>query len=62
MKACGGVDVYTHVFLTSALAGGELSASRTGLFTPGERAPRTHWVGSWVDPEQVRTTWRRENS
>jgi hypothetical protein len=27
------VDVYTHVLLTSALAGGEWSASRTGRFT-----------------------------
>jgi hypothetical protein len=38
MKACGGVDVYIHIFLTSALAGGEWSASRPGRFTPGERA------------------------
>jgi hypothetical protein len=21
-----------------------------GRFTPGERAPGTHWVGCWVDP------------
>jgi hypothetical protein len=31
MKAYGGVDVYIHIFLTSALAGGELPASRSGL-------------------------------
>jgi hypothetical protein len=37
MKAYGGVDVYIHIFLTSALAGGEWTASRTGLFTPGEK-------------------------
>jgi hypothetical protein len=38
MKAYGGVDVETHIFLTLALAGGEWSASRPGRFTPGGRA------------------------
>jgi hypothetical protein len=37
-------------FLTLELAGGEWSASRPGLFTPGERAHGTHWIGSLVDP------------
>jgi hypothetical protein len=50
MKAYGGVDVQTHIFLTSALVGGEWSASRPGRFTPGERASGTHWIGGWVDP------------
>jgi hypothetical protein len=45
MKAYGGVDVYIHVFLTSALVGGEWSASRPGRFTPG-----THWIVGLVDP------------
>jgi hypothetical protein len=49
MKAYGGVDVQIHIFLTSALAGGEWSASRPGRLIPGERAPGTHWIG-WVDP------------
>jgi hypothetical protein len=49
MKAYGGVDVYNHVFLTSALVGGERSASRPGRFAPGGRAPGTHWIGDWVD-------------
>jgi hypothetical protein len=35
-------------FLTSALDGGEWSASRLCHFTPGERAPGTHWIG-WID-------------
>jgi hypothetical protein len=39
-----------HMFLTSVLAGGEWSASRPGRFTPGERAPGTHWIGGWMDP------------
>jgi hypothetical protein len=34
----------------SALVGSEWSASRPGCFTPGERAPGTHWIGGWVDP------------
>jgi hypothetical protein len=48
MKAYGGVDAQIHVFLTSALVGGERSASRPGLFTLGEKAPGTHWIGGWV--------------
>jgi hypothetical protein len=45
MRAYGGVDVYIHVFLTSALAGGEWPASRPGRFIPN-----IHWIGGWVDP------------
>jgi hypothetical protein len=48
MKACGGVDVYSNIFLTSAQVGGEWSASRSDRLKPRERAPRTHWIGSWV--------------
>jgi hypothetical protein len=50
MKAYGGVDVEIQVFLTSALVGGNWSASRPGRFTPGGRASETHWIGGWVDP------------
>jgi hypothetical protein len=50
MKAYGEVDVYIHIFLTSALAGGEWSASRPGRFTSRESAPDTHWIGGWVGP------------
>jgi hypothetical protein len=50
MKAYGGVDVYIHIFLTSALAGGEWSTSRPGRFNPGESASGTHWIGGCVDP------------
>jgi hypothetical protein len=49
MKAYGGMDVLIHIFLTSTLAGGEWSASSYGRFTPGEKAPGTHWIGGWVD-------------
>jgi hypothetical protein len=37
-----------HVFLTSALVGGELSASRPCRFTPRQRAPGIHWIGGRV--------------
>jgi hypothetical protein len=36
--------------LTSALDGGEWSASRPGSFTSRERAPGTHWIGGCVGP------------
>jgi hypothetical protein len=49
MKAYGGAAVYIDIFLTSSLVGGEWSTSRPGRFTPGERAPGTHWRGGWVD-------------
>jgi hypothetical protein len=45
MKTYGGEDVHTQVFLTSALIGGEWSASRPGSFIPGERDSGTHWLG-----------------
>jgi hypothetical protein len=41
MKIYKGVDVLTHVFLTSALLGGEWPASGSGHFDPDERAPGT---------------------
>jgi hypothetical protein len=50
MKAYEEVDVYIHIFLTSALVGGEWSASHPGHFTPGERAPVTLCIGGWVGP------------
>jgi hypothetical protein len=39
--------------LTSALDGGEWSASLPGSFTPTERAPGTHLIGVWVSPRTV---------
>jgi hypothetical protein len=56
MKTYGGAAVYTHVFLSSALFGGERSASRLDRFTPG-----AHWIEGWVGPEPVWKTWRSEN-
>jgi hypothetical protein len=39
MKAYGGVEVETHIFFISALAGGEWSAS-----PPEKEPPGTHWI------------------
>jgi hypothetical protein len=57
MKTYGGVDVQTHLFLTSALAGAEWSAFSPGRFTAGKRSFGTHWIGGWFG---LRTSWRRE--
>jgi hypothetical protein len=45
METCGGVDVEIHVFLISALVGGEWSARRPGGFTFRERAFCTYGTG-----------------
>jgi hypothetical protein len=38
---------------TLVLVVGEWSASLPDRYTPGERAPFTHWIGGWVGPELV---------
>jgi hypothetical protein len=48
IKTCGRVALLLHAFLTSALNGGEWSASLSGLFTRWERNPGTHLVGNCV--------------
>jgi hypothetical protein len=52
MEALGGERWYSSCsFSTSALDGGEWSASRPGrAFTPRERTHGTHWKGGWVGP------------
>jgi hypothetical protein len=45
-----GEWMYIHVILTSALYGGEWSASYPGCFTPGKSAPATQWTIGWVGP------------
>jgi hypothetical protein len=40
-----------YSYLTSALGGGEWSASHPGhALPPRERTPGTHWTGGWVGP------------
>jgi hypothetical protein len=45
-----GSGYIDHIFLTSALVGGEWSASCLGRFIPGKRAPGTHWIGGGMGP------------
>jgi hypothetical protein len=42
--------------LTSALDGGEWSASRPNRFTPRERVTGIHWTGGWVGSRAVLET------
>jgi hypothetical protein len=55
----GGVKIY---LLSSAVEGGEWSASRFVRFTPWEGAHSTHWI-VWIEwaAEPVWILWRREN-
>jgi hypothetical protein len=48
MKTYGEVDVYIHIFLTSAIVRDEWSASRPCRFTPRERASGTNWIRGWM--------------
>jgi hypothetical protein len=46
-----GEEYSSYSFSTSALDGGERSASRPGrAFTLGERTPGTHCTGGWLGP------------
>jgi hypothetical protein len=44
MKMYGGMEVYIHPFLTSALFAGACSAS-----FPAQRAFGSQWIGGWMD-------------
>jgi hypothetical protein len=59
MKAYVGVDVWIHVFLISALVGGEWPASYPCRFTPREITTCARWIEDCVGP---RMTWRKERS
>jgi hypothetical protein len=50
MQMHGRMEVQFQVFLTQTLDGGESSALLPGRLTAEERAPGTHWIGSWVGP------------
>jgi hypothetical protein len=56
VKMYGGVDVYIHIILTSALVEGELSTSLLGRFIPHEKALVTHWVDPGVGLDDVGKT------
>jgi len=44
------VELQLHTLLTSALDGGEWSASRPSRFILRVRAPGPHWIGDWMGP------------
>jgi hypothetical protein len=44
------VEVQLHVFLTSAVDGGDSSASHSGRSIPGERTLGTHCIRGCVGP------------
>jgi hypothetical protein len=48
MKTYGRVTIWIHVFLTSALDGGEWSAARSDVFTLGQWATGTHCIEGWM--------------
>jgi hypothetical protein len=52
MKAYLGIYIYIyiHILLASVLVEGERSDSRSGSFTPEERATGAHGIGDWVGP------------
>jgi hypothetical protein len=46
----GNLKSYIVPFLTSALDGGEWSASCYCHFTPCKIFPSIHWIGGWAGP------------
>jgi hypothetical protein len=60
----GGERMYlSYSFTTSALDGGEWSASRPGrALAPRERTPDTHCTGGWVGPRAGLDTEARGKS
>jgi hypothetical protein len=65
MKAYVGVDLEIHIFLTSALAGGEWSVSRPGHFTPLDRRPGgsgRRGEEKILDPTETQTPTPRPSS
>jgi hypothetical protein len=62
MKVYGGVDVQIDGFLTSAIVGGEWSASRPGRFSP--RFPLDKRLGGpqhWSGEEKILVPNRTRN-
>jgi hypothetical protein len=51
MKTYGGVDVYLHALLTSALYEADFLVSRLGRIILEKIATGTHWMGGWVGPK-----------
>jgi hypothetical protein len=56
------VPLWSRIFLTSALVGGEWSATRPCRFTSRGKSPRYPLDRRLGVPEPVWSTWRKENS
>jgi hypothetical protein len=56
------MDVYTHVFLNSALVGGKQSTSCPDLFTPVETVFLLTSQEVWWTPVPAWMAWKHENS
>jgi hypothetical protein len=48
MKTYRGGGIAPHILDLGTIYGCELSDSRSGRFTPGLKAPHTHWIGDLV--------------
>jgi hypothetical protein len=59
MKTYWGWGIAPRILELGTIEGGEWSASRPDLFTPGERARPIGWEAGWT-PEPVSTQCRRE--
>jgi hypothetical protein len=59
MQKYGEVEVQLPTSLTSAIDGGEWTASNPNCFTPGEPPVPTGKETEWA-PEQVQMLWQRE--
>jgi hypothetical protein len=42
--------MYSSTILDLGIDAGEWSVSCPGRFTPGDKAPCTHWIGGWMSP------------
>jgi hypothetical protein len=49
MQTYGGVRIYLHAFLISAVDGGDWLASKTEMFYCRGKNHVTQWIGGWVD-------------
>jgi hypothetical protein len=58
MKMYGAVEVYLHVFLTSAVGGGECLTSLSGRFNSGENSAGLN--GSRVAPHTLSEQYAEE--
>jgi hypothetical protein len=60
MKAYEGSEGIAPLIVTSALDGGEWSASHPGRFAPRETVPGNHWIGGWAGPRAVLDAVKRK--